>query len=236
MADDRLPKEVALLMAEQEQALDAELEAYAAGRLSKEAQAALLARAEADPQLAEALALYAPLSEATKDRIAERGMAEVRVVPLRRAPIIGGLLALAAAIMIGIFAMTDRYGPLPSYAVNAQVQDALYRSEDLPRAPTVRADSRIELRLVPDQPAEGDVAGRLFLQDGAAIRIISASPEISPDGALRWRGTPSELLGVETGTVTVTMVVGRPGQLPADPSAVKPDQQSKSVKLIVRPR
>ncbi|MBK6690330.1 MAG: hypothetical protein IPG45_38040 [Deltaproteobacteria bacterium] len=236
MADDLLPKEVAQLMAEQDQALDAELEAYASGRLSPEARQALLARSAVDPKLAEALELYAPLSEATQDRIAERSLAEVRTLPFRKAPIVGSLLALAAAIMIGIFAMTDRYAPLPSYAVNAQVQDALYRSEDLPRAPTVRSDSRIELVLVPDQPAEGALAGRLFLEEGTTVRVIAAAPEISPDGALRWRGTPAQLLGVETGTVTVVMVVGRPGQLPEAPDGLHADQQSKSVKLIVRPR
>lgn len=236
MADDRLPKEVAQRMAEQEQALDAELEAYAAGRLSPEAKGALEARAAADPMLAEALLLYAPLSDASKERITAAGLAEVKTVAFRRAPIIGSLLALAAAITIGIFAMTDRYAPLPAYAVNAQVQDALYRSEDLPRAPTVRSDSRIELRLVPDQPAEGAVAGRLFVKDGSGVKVIAAAPEISPDGALRWRGTPSELLGVETGTVTVVMVVGRPGELPEDPTGAKADQQSKTVKLIVRAR
>lgn len=234
MADDPLLEKVARLMAEQDDAVDPELEAYAAGTLSREAEAALLARAEADPRLKEALALYAPLSPAVQGRIADAGLAEVRPRATARSTLWGGLLAMAAAVALGLFALSDRAAPLPAYTVDAMVQDALYRADGGPRATTVRADSTIELRLVPAVPAEGDVAGRLFLLEPGEPRAIAARAEVSPDGAVRWRGTPEGLLGVATGTVSLRLIVGRPGHLPDRPEP-RADQRSADVRLVVRP-
>lgn len=213
MSDESLEAEVARVMAAEDAALDPRLEAYARGTLDETSRRELEARAATDPALAAALVLFAPLDERLLAATAARVDVAVQDRPTptrrvwrRRAG------AAAAAIAAGLLALVlsgrGDEAPLPGYTLRARTGDAMLRSSTAAGA-RVRADSMIEVVLVPDAAVEGPVVGALFVRRDGAWQRSGVPPERSEDGALRWRGTAQALTGSVEGSVALWPSVAR---------------------------
>jgi hypothetical protein len=196
---DEDPLAIALgeLMREQDK-IDPRLEKHARGELSAAEREALFEEAKNDPRLALAVQLYTPLSSQTIDRLSTiRPPARVRwlrvVVPV---------LAAAAAIVIA-FLMFPGGDELPAYTLRARAGDAEFRGAAATKN-VLRADSELEVVLTPAEPVRTAVEAQLLVEGEAS----SARPEISKDGAVRFRGRVDELVGARTGTTTLRFVVG----------------------------
>lgn len=251
--DDRVAQEVGRMMAEQDGGLDPELEAYARGVLAEDQRRALEARAARDPELAQALELFAPLAPAVLVRVAQAAGPEPVRAPLRaiagdpardrapsrrphrarRAPIFAGaLVAMAASVAVGLWVSAP--APLPAFTLAARAGDAQWRGAS-ETGTQLRADSELELTLVPATPVHGALEGKLLVLRGDTVVDRGPATEVSSDGALRWRGPAGSLLGVDAGSVTVVLVAARPGQWPRTLPPTDPSFPHARIQLTVEP-
>jgi hypothetical protein len=199
-------------MKEEQQQLDPRLERLALGELSAEERRKLDEDAKSDPELASAIALYAPLSAESRARLAREVKAPARVIPLRRI-VAAASIAAAAAVAGALWLQIDR-GPVPRYALAARAGDVELRGEaPAPQERTLRADSMIEIVLAPEVPAD-EVDAKLYIREGGELVPSSASAQISEDGAVRWVGRAETLAGGRIGPVTFVAKVGRAGESP----------------------
>lgn len=213
MSDESLEAEVARVMAAEDRALDPRLEAYARGTLDEASRLELEARAASDPALAEALVLFAPLDERALAAVAAR--ADVRVADRSAPPrrmwrrrALAVASAIAAGWLVLLFMGRGDQGALPGYTLRVRAGEAVVRSSTVAGA-RVRADSMIEVVLVPDTAVEGTSVGALFVRHEGVWQRSALAPERSDDGALRWHGTAQAVTGVGEGTVALWPVVGR---------------------------
>jgi hypothetical protein len=213
VSDESLEAEVARVMAAEDTALDPRLEAYARGTLDEASRRELEARAALDPALAAALVLFAPLDE----RLLAATAARVEVaVPDRPAPTprvwrrraVAAAAAIAAGWLVLVLSGRGSEAPLPGYTLRARTGEAILRSSTVAGA-RVRADSVIEVVLVPEVVVDGPVLGALFVRREGAWRRSDVPPERSEDGAFRWRGTAQALTGSVEGAVALWPSVAR---------------------------
>lgn len=157
--------------------------------------------------------------------VADREPALAQVIPLaprRRAWFAGlGSLAAAAVLLVWI-ASGDDFAGLPEYTLVRGGGDAVTRSGDTPSGPriTLRSDSAVDLVLAPQATTEGQIAVSLIAVRGdETLWLDPVGAEVSTDGAIRLRG--ARAWGLTPGPWTVTVVIARANQAPADLDAYR---------------
>jgi hypothetical protein len=201
MSDDPLAEAVASVMREEQ--IDPRLERLARGELSDAERRTLEEEAKSNAELAQAMALHAPLSSEYRQKLA--ATVRPKVIPLRR---IVAIASLAAAAAVGGIVVLQPEPEMPAYALNARASDAEWRGE-APRKREVRSDSTIEIVLTPATPVPGKVAAKLFVLENGALQEVAVRAQISDDGAVRWLDRADTISGGRTGPVTLVAKVGR---------------------------
>jgi hypothetical protein len=217
-----------------ERADDAALEALARGDEGDAAATDLLRRAESDPEVAAMIEASRPLGDELEAKIAGRiarpakeeneqenkEQKTSRVVAFRRrAAIVAGPLALAAALVLYVTVGTGPSGPeLPSYAVSATGQAAMRGPADAPtdrlRLPAAAGADGARFEIVarpatsvapgaPGAPGVPVVAYVFAIGDGEDPSAVDAKVEIAPEGAVRITGTHRALQGARELRVVV---------------------------------
>jgi hypothetical protein len=137
----------------------------------------------------------------------------------------GGALVAVAAAAAWLWWVRPAQ-PLPGYELALEGGDLAERSAGagapgaLPAPPGVRVlsgGSTLTVALRPLTPVSGPIEARLYVRSaaGRTVTVASTVPaELSPAGAVRWRGTARQLGGGLTGDLVLQAVVGRPGTLP----------------------
>lgn len=243
MSDDPLLDAVGAAMNEEETAIDAQLEKYAHGTLSAEERAVLDKRIADDPEFAQKAELFAALSADTHQKLrsiataASAPPAKPRVWPR----VFAGssvVLALAAAAILYVQS-APQIAPLPSYALRARAGDAEFRSEAAPESRTVRADSQVEIVLTPSERVTGELQTALFVRVDGKSLVPPVTPEISQDGAVRWRGRADQMGMTDRGEVQWIAIVGRRGTLPDADEAARAKTgngwQAATLEVLIRP-
>lgn len=202
---------------------DPRLERLALGELDSDEQARLEADARRNPDLAADVELYRPLSENMRAKLAASVRPGLQTPRRRRVFIPAATTALAAAAALLFFVRMP--APIPSYALNFRAGDASLRGAPPPTEsrPQVREDSPVSIVLQPFETAAGPLEGQLYVIEDGQPRLVTAPPERSPDGAIRFQGTAVELSDGRRGVVRWVAVVSRPGVDPP-PSAFAADQ------------
>lgn len=245
MDEDRIAHEIGDVIRSQEDTEDPRLERLAAGRLSDVETKALEQEALNDPDLAEALVLYRPLSrqvhagleEAVHEPEAPIVLASAR--KSRRLWVVPPMLLAAAAILFATW--TSGPGPLPAYRGNIQAGDQILRGIESPEASgprVVRADSLLTLSMTPVSAVQGKIVAALYVRHGDRSWRADVEPQVTANGAVRVRGEVERLLKVESGVVEVALFVDREHHLPKSPQAAFASSQRPALrlKLSVRPR
>lgn len=203
---------------------------HAAGTLDPQGRMALRGAAASDPRDRAALDLLEPLGPAFDDALAERLLAEVAPAAAESgaesttstasrdgppvAAWIGGLVLLAAAVVLGIG--LTRPDTLPDYHFELQAGERAIRgAADGPRPIELFADSRIALTVRPADAVEGPVAVGAFVRQGKTVSRFEPKTICAASGACRVEGIVGELLGDVQGEATLVFVVTRPDAMPA---------------------
>lgn len=229
MEDDPIAGAVGAAMKEEDRAMDVRLEKYARGQLSAAEVAALQREAAADPALAVALELHAPLSGEVKARIAALGQeaSGAKVVPMKKRPI-ALFVTLGAMAAAAVFALLSIRSPavLPTYTLEARAGDAVLRSENTTRG-TTRADSEIDLVFRPAIPLTAeqvaDMEVHLFAAASGSNEYAKPAlrPLVSDEGAARWVGRADRLSSGKLGRVTFVVIAGWQGDVPGPEKAAE---------------
>lgn len=199
---------------------------HAAGTLDPQGRMALRGAAASDPRDRAALDLLEPLGPAFDDALADRLLAEVapataeaaRPIPARRGgpsgALIGGVILLAAAVVLGIG--LTRPERLPDYRFDLQAGERAVRGADDAAGPIeLFADSRIALTVRPADAVEGPVAVGAFVRQGNTVSRFEPKTTCAASGACKVEGIVGELLGDVQGEATLIFVVTRPDTMPA---------------------
>lgn len=177
-----------------------------------------------------ALVLDALFAEIDVQR--DPGPAETPVVPApeirsrsraRLAGVIGAVVAIAAALVLWLGRPPASYAELPSYAMTElQGGVSAVRSDPsaLDRVLDMRPGGKIQLVMTPAVPSkEPLVVDLVAQQEGAEDRMVRVTPEVSPSGAVRLTGVLTDLIALEPGPWTITVVVSPAAAAPDDPEA-----------------
>ncbi len=202
------------------------------GELDADEDAALRARAAADPAMAERYEAFRPLGPDLQQRLVAQASLELasktpaRGAVLRRVSF-GAAVALAAAasllLVLRRSASPADTDPLPVYALSLTGGERSTRSDTAP-PPAVPIElhggSQLEIVLRPATAVTGPVSVEAFtVRDGQA-RPWTVPMSRSADGAVRISGDARALLGPATGEVGLAFVVERAGAPPVDPADV----------------
>lgn len=226
MNEDRLLRELGHLAKEEEGAekarLDERWDRLAAGTLTTEEEAELLALAETSSEAREAWEAFRPLGPEFQARVVEKIAAEL---PKKRrgrilqfpAVRIGGWVTAAAAVAACLLVLlrSPAAAPaLPVYTAELSGGVQTIRGEAAPTSgPQVFGPgSWLTLIVRPQQTVSGPVEARAFLAQGA--EIVSWQPGIEiENGGVRLQGEPAR--EVRPGDWRLWVVVGRTGKLPS---------------------
>lgn len=221
--EDRLLSELADLAREDgtgEARLDERWDRLAAGTLTAEEEAELLALAESSPEAREAWEAFRPLGPEFQARVVEKIAAELpkqeeraRILPFRPAARIGGWVTAAAAAAAVLFVVLRPGAPLPEYRIVYVTGGTSEIRGDQPEEPprAFAPGDPIEVVLHAEGRSSGSLEARLFLQSGDEMRRLETRSEIA-EGAVKIKGSLDPDL--QAGTWTLWAVVGRPGGLP----------------------
>ena len=219
-----------------ESAHDARWQRLAEGTLSPDERQALEREAEADPDVRELLALYAPLGEAQLARFEEaardahgherdaasaapsRAVGAARRAWGARIALLGGSLAAAAALLLWLRMPPPL--PVAAYDVVVASADVGARAEGARPAPgpVVQTGTTFELVARPAVAERGPLAARAFLERDGVVTSWDAPIELSSEGVVRITGDTEALFGARRGAVTILLAVGRPGAIPTSPA------------------
>jgi hypothetical protein len=234
MNEDRLLRELGHLAKEEERAeksrLDERWDRLAAGTLTTEEEAELLALAETSPEAREAYEAFRPLGPEFQARMVEKIAAELpkpKPKPKKKesrdwlrwfrrpAGRIGGwVTAAAAAAAVIVRVLWPPLGPIPDY----QMGDVTGGSSEMrgEQAEDFAPGDSIEVVLHPETEARlGRLEARLFLLRGRELRRLETRNTFDPGGAVKMAADLDPDL--QPGEWTLWAVVGRPGDLP-DPA------------------
>ena len=232
MNEDRLLRELGHLAKEEEGAEKARLDErwyrLAAGTLTTEEEAELLALAETSPEAREAYEAFRPLGPEFQARMVERIAAELPkpkkkqeprrwFLSFRPAVRFGGWATAAAAVAAVLFLIPRPSGPLPGY----QMADVTGVSSEMRGEQTedFAPGDRIEVVLLPEKAFRpGRLKAQLFLLRGGELRSLDTQNLIDDGGAVKVTGALDRDL--QPGDWTLWAVVGRPGDLP-DPAELQ---------------
>ncbi len=133
-------------------------------------------------------------------------------------------LAAAAAIVFVLPGGPFAPEPMPAYAMIVTGGDRPMRSD--PGAPSgqepirLGPGSTLDLTLRPATRIQGPIAAEGYLVRGGKARRWDVRAEISAEGAVHIQGERGSLFRNEpAGEVEIALVVGRPGEMPADAEA-----------------
>ena len=191
---------------------DHALEAVARGEQASSAALALEARAATEPEVRAMIDASRPLGAAKLDAIADA----VRISPaapaaakpsggnvvafLRRASIVVGPLALAAAIFLVLGRGGDKSSvPLPEYTFVASGEKEMRGDAPPEKAGALRLrdapDATFEIVARPATAAGGHVVAYVFAVKDGEPNAVEASVELAPEGSVRIRGRAGQLRG-----------------------------------------
>lgn len=202
-----------------------------AGRLESAEERALLQRSEHDEFVAHMVSLTAPLdaqaTAALDARVAallsDAQPAEVVRLPARRLRrnlgIAGGMLALAAAVLLMVQVQREPALVLPPYQGTLEGSDrALRGAHDGPSGERARISpgAQVTLDVQPLEPLahRGPLAARLFLLQGERAEALDVPVQISRHGAVRVSAPYETLFGTRHGAWDLVLFVGESAQLP----------------------
>lgn len=220
----------------------------AEGRASEDTVAELKRLAD-EAGMPQAMEMFAPLSDATTERIeasvaslTEDGGAASEPAPVvsldrrrRASRMVGLLAALAMAAMLALWlgrAPEPGSGVWPSYTMTLEGGERMVRSVAEPRR--YRAGGVIELSLRPERRVEHAPVIRVWLRGRDRLVPLSGRFEVAESGALRFRGRLPSTLPAEP--VTLWLVLGNAGSLPpADADGGTLDELGPEVRLLTAP-
>lgn len=225
------------------------LERWARGELSTEEEAALLAEAKRDPELAGELDLFRPYSErelAPLDTAFARS-SERRSRPLpRRRPrprvarpvaALAAALSVAAAFVVGLVsrraADPDALAPY-TLAVEGGAARGLRGAADDEHAPVIEwaLDAPVTLILRPDTAVAGPLEVRAFVRGDGAWRPRPLEAHPAGQGAFEARAQVRALFE-DPGTFDLMLLVARPG-LDVSPERAERAKGAQVVRRRVR--
>ncbi|HEY2512474.1 MAG TPA: hypothetical protein VGI39_16520 [Polyangiaceae bacterium] len=233
---------------------EARWERLAEGKLSADEDAELRRLAAEDPEVAAKYEAYRPLGDDVKERIAARigealpaPEAKVAVLPRRSRAGVAfvAALAMAAGALVWMHrtadpgAMASLDDALPSYEMTVSGDRTTRAAGDAPAEAIVElhADSQVNLVLRPAKAIAGDIGVRGFLVQGGTAKAWAPPVQISKDGAVRISGAAGDIFG-GPGEWDVALGVGRPSDLPDDPSIVAAEvagaHHEHAFRLLVR--
>lgn len=228
MSEDRLLRELGHLAKEEEGAerarLDERWDRLAAGTLTAEEEAELLALAETSPEAREAYEAFRPLGPEFQARVVEKIAAGLpkewwgRLLPFRPAVRIGGWVTAAAAAAAVFVVLLRPSAPLPGYQMGdvSGISGEMRGEQPEEPLPTFAPGDRIRVVLHPETEFRARrLKGQLFLLQGRELRLLDTQSEIDRAGAAKL--TASLDPDLQPGDWTLWAVVGRPGDLP-DPA------------------
>lgn len=230
MSDDRWLRDLAQVNREREveerSHLDERWDRLSAGELTPEEEAELMALAETSEEAREAYEAFRPLGPDFQARVVSAIQAQepkARVLPFRRAVArYGGWMSAAVAAAAALFLVVrDPASPPPLPAFNANLSGGAreYRGATEPSSgtPVFVAGSLLTLEVSPQQPVTGPLEAHAFLARGADIVRWEPEPhlDVSPQGAVRLRGTLGQEIRLEPGEWKIWIVIGRRGRLPS---------------------
>lgn len=205
-------------------------ERLARGELSPAEDAQLRERAAADPEVATLYEAFRPLDGAARKRIAARvdaGLRPPRVIAWRRAALLAGPLAVAAAVVLVVSVrLRQPAQPLtlvPEYSLALSGGDRATRSgTPAPSGPVeLHRSSSLEIVLRPATAVSHPTVVRAFLLQGADVRPWDVVMDRSSDGAVRIAGQAGALLtGVPAGSWDLVFTVAPEGSAQPDPGEV----------------
>ncbi|MEO1234112.1 MAG: hypothetical protein AAFZ18_34980 [Myxococcota bacterium] len=211
---DDFAREVGRLMQEDHEVeLDPRLERLAAGELDPAARAALEREAESNPDLADALELFRPSTEAelaTRLATATEARDAAPVVHLPFRAKVGAVAAAAAAAVVWVLPPTPP-SSLPPMTLEVTLGDRDQRGDAKATATIVDPGAEVQLVLRPDRAVATPVEAALYVQDETGRRRAPVDIRIAESGAVRVRH-PVGQLGV--GRLTVALAVARRDHLP----------------------
>ena len=182
----------------------------------------------------------APPSPEAREALVAAALKELGVAaapepaPLRRRPrrpwfaaASAGAVALAAAASFVLVAGRNTDGPsLPAYTLSLTGTASTFRgAEDAPTGRVPRSGV-VEIVARPAQAAPGPVEARVLLVQGARVQVASPPPEVSPQGAVRWRAPVADAFSPPEGRWRVVVVVAPEGRLPPVERALTPESVS----------
>lgn len=256
MSEDRLLRELGHLAREEERAerarLDERWDRLAAGTLTAEEEAELLALAETSPEAREAYEAFRPLGPEFQARVMAKIAAELpkerraRLLPFRPAARIGGWVTAAAAAAAVLVVLLRPSAPLPEYHIASVTGGTSAMRGEQPEEPqrSFAPGDPIEVVLKPETASRpGRLKAQLVLLQGRDLRRLDTDRELDSDGAMRLTATIDPDL--PPGVWTLWAVAGRPGALPdADElrslatrgEARRPDWVALSKDIRIQPR
>lgn len=198
-----------------ERADDAALEAIARGESGVPAVADLEARAVEDEAVRAMVAASRPLGDAVEERIARRlhmkdpsdqtaaRPQRGRVVAfMRRAGVVVGPLALAAAVLLYVIAGRNpdkSHALLPDYTFVAYGEKEMRGTDDSPPGAPLRLrgapDAAFEIVVRPATQTAGHVVAYVFAIGEGEPNAVQATVEVAPEGSVRIRGRARSLEG-----------------------------------------
>ena len=198
-------------------------DALAAGQLPDEELADLEMQARWAPDLATALEAYRPLESGARASIVDRLHAQVThpgPVRVRRAPrwrrgwLLAPACAAAAAVLVVVL-WRAAPGDLPPYSLTVRGGVERVRgATEAASVPRFLPGSTLDITLRPKSAVRGQVAVRVYVEQGGAVRTLAIPAQISATGAVRLRARVGESLRLPAGVHTLIVAVGRPGTLP----------------------
>jgi hypothetical protein len=234
MSEDRLLRELGHLAKEEEGAakarLDERWDRLAAGTLTAEEEAELLALAETSPEAREAYEAFRPLGADFQARVVEAAAAELpkpkpSPLPFRPARI-GGWLTAAAAVAACLFVLLRSPASMPAlpvYTAELSSGDKILRGDDEPDPvngqPVFASGSTVTLVARPQKSFDGrelEARGFFSPQTGKAdLTPWKPEIEIVDNGTVRLTGTLGEEIQIPPGAWTVWVVIARQGKIPS---------------------
>ena len=234
MSEDRLLRELGHLAKEEEGAdkarLDERWDRLAAGTLTAEEEAELLALAETSPEAREAYEAFRPLGADFQARVVEAAAAELpkpkpSPLPFRPAARIGGWVTAAAAMAACLFVLLRSPASMPAlpiYTAELRGGVKMFRGEEpdpVKGQPVFVSSSIEELVSQPQNPIDGrelDARGFLTPQTGKT-KLTPWNPQIriADNGAVLLKGPLGEEIQHSPGAWTAWVVVARKGKIPS---------------------
>jgi hypothetical protein len=233
-------------------ALSPEEEAEILARAGSSEEAALLHRATApvaadrmDELLARAERAAASAPEAPRDRVAAARRASPAPSRMRAVLMWSGPILAAAALILWIRARAPEATALPEYAVVVGGVDVQQRGVPSPALPSAtapaserQAASAGAWLTIVARPAERvpvPVAVAAFVVRGAETRQVPILPRVSESGTVTLEGTREALFGDARGPVDLVVWIGPRASLPVTAGAAREGTSAPSVRRIVVP-